>query len=65
VRGGLIQVQLFPGETISEASSGLFPESLSLLCTEGLEAGEYLLYLFADELTTGAKSQANAYFKAK
>ena len=33
--------------------------------TEGLEAGEYILYLFAEELTTGAKSQANTSFRIK
>ncbi|MGQ9673661.1 MAG: hypothetical protein ACUVV5_11125, partial [Candidatus Aminicenantales bacterium] len=33
--------------------------------TEGLEAGEYLLYFFAEELTTGAKSQANISFRIK
>ncbi len=30
-----------------------------------LEAGEYLLYLFAEELMTGAKSQVNTSFKVK
>jgi len=33
--------------------------------TEGLQPGEYLLYLFAEELTTGSKSQANTSFRIK
>jgi len=33
--------------------------------TEGLQPGEYLLYLFAEELTTGSKSQANTSFRVK
>lgn len=33
--------------------------------TEGLEAGEYLLYLFAEELKTASNSQVNTSFKVK
>lgn len=33
--------------------------------TEELQPGEYLLYFFAEELTTGSKSQANTSFRIK
>ncbi|MDH7512436.1 MAG: VWA domain-containing protein [Clostridiales bacterium] len=49
-------------ESKREADSEVF---LLQIKTENLEAGEYLLYLFAQELNTGVISQVNTSFKVK